>query len=151
MKKFMFGFAVFVVVLAITKESIADTNKDQKFLEALEKMHESYNTCEKEFGQQPGYVAVEGHNNIKKEDEEKVAAFTLCFLSKLGLISKNGDIIEDGVRSFLTDFLGDTDREKELVQKVLTICKPLVESQLIPQYKALAFQQCKDKHIKPDH
>ncbi|XP_028143016.1 uncharacterized protein LOC114336833 isoform X1 [Diabrotica virgifera virgifera] len=149
MKKLMlFGFAVFVVVLAVTKESIADTNKEQKLQGVLQKMHDHHNTCSKEFGQPPGYL-IQGFQNIKKEDEAKVGAFSLCVLSKLGLISENGAIIEDGVRSFITDFHGDSDREKKLVQKVLTICKPLVDSQLTPQYKALAFAQCKEKQVKP--
>ncbi|XP_028141812.1 uncharacterized protein LOC114335726 [Diabrotica virgifera virgifera] len=148
MKKLMlFGFALFVVVLAVNTESI-----DDKLLLG-KKSKEHYDACSNEFGKPPYYIT-EGYENLKKEDEANIAAFLLCYFRKLGLMSENGNIIDDGVRSLYIQIYGDNARQKEIINNLLKKCKQIndkIGSQLAPKYKALVFERCTQMDsIKPD-
>ncbi|CAG9837350.1 unnamed protein product [Diabrotica balteata] len=136
-KLIMFVIAVFVVVLA-------DTTKEQKRKKEMDNLGEYLNTCQHDFGLLPGYILTKGYKNVKKEDEKYVGAIMLCVYRKVGLMSENGDLIEDRVHSFYINLRGDSRRSKENIKKILTICTPPIND--TPQYKAFFYESCLDKH-----
>ncbi|XP_050504357.1 uncharacterized protein LOC114348597 isoform X3 [Diabrotica virgifera virgifera] len=145
-KLLMVFIAVFVAVLA-------DTTEDKKRFDTIQKGADYLKTCEQNLGGIWTYVYTKGYKKIKEEHKDLIGDVLLCAYTKLGIMTENGDLIDDKVSSFYGNLLGENNNyilknnndidvytKRGLIETILKICKP--SKDLTPKRKVFSYQYC---------
>ncbi|XP_028155012.2 uncharacterized protein LOC114348597 isoform X4 [Diabrotica virgifera virgifera] len=145
-KLLMVFIAVFVAVLADTAE---DQQKAYEIYQmTVKKSKEDLAECVQELGRFPSYVNEKGKyfKNVNKKEREHIGELYLCAYKKLGIMTENGDILDDKFYAFLIDVNGDSndyrDSRKAYIEQFITRCRPPKRQGLTPAHKVFIYESC---------
>ncbi|XP_050504362.1 uncharacterized protein LOC114348879 [Diabrotica virgifera virgifera] len=133
-----------MVFIAVFGAVLVETAENQRYKQ-IKTAGDALRTCMRNLGDLPLYVYEHGaYKNIKEEDKDHIGEVYLCVYTKLGIMTEDGDLIDDKLHTFFINLLGDAkpdrDSRKETIEKILKTCKP--SQCLVPKIKAFSYERC---------